>query len=184
MSDLSSDIDFNAVIESDDSHIAPGEIIIGVVQSINIKGEPCVDFPGNRHIDPLTAISTISITSQHVGKNIAILFSKGNLNSPIIMGLIHNPLNEMLEKFNQQTISTVENNVVDSNVLLESEAGLDDVLIDGNKITFEAKDIIELKCGESSIILSKAGKILIKGKYLLNEASGVNRIRGGSVQVN
>ena len=48
----------------------------------------------------------------------------------------------------------------------------------------EGKEEIELKCGESSIVLTKAGKILIRGKYLLSRSSGVNRIMGGSVQVN
>ncbi|XXT19888.1 hypothetical protein WME94_57670 [Sorangium sp. So ce429] len=30
----------------------------------------------------------------------------------------------------------------------------------------------------------RAGKILIRGEYLLVRASGVNRIQGGSVQIN
>jgi len=67
---------------------------------------------------------------------------------------------------------------------MQSNMNVEDILIDGKKITFSAKEKIVLKCGESSITLTKAGKILIRGKYLLNRSTGVNRIMGGSVQVN
>ena len=40
---------------------------------------------------------------------------------------------------------------------------------------------IELRCGKASITLTKAGKILLRGEYLLSRSSGVNRIKGGSV---
>ena len=59
-----------------------------------------------------------------------------------------------------------------------------DVRIDGKRITFDAKEQIVLKCGKASITLTRAGKVLIRGAYLLNRSSGVNRIKGGSVQIN
>ena len=43
---------------------------------------------------------------------------------------------------------------------------------------------IELRCGKSSLVLTRAGKVLIRGAYLLSRSSGVNRIKGGSVQIN
>ena len=42
----------------------------------------------------------------------------------------------------------------------------------------------ELRCGKASITLTRAGKVLIRGAYLLSRSSGVNRIKGGSVQIN
>jgi hypothetical protein len=48
----------------------------------------------------------------------------------------------------------------------------------------EAQEEIVLKCGEGSITLRKDGKIIIKGTHLLSRASGPNRIKGGSVQIN
>jgi hypothetical protein len=41
-----------------------------------------------------------------------------------------------------------------------------------------------LKCGNASITLTKAGKILVEGTYVSNRSSGVMRIKGGSVQIN
>ena len=54
-------------------------------------------------------------------------------------------------------------------------------VVDGRKIAFIAKEEIVLRCGKSSITLTKAGKVIIRGAYLLNRSSGVNRIKGGSV---
>jgi hypothetical protein len=61
---------------------------------------------------------------------------------------------------------------------------VDDVRIDGYRVTFDASKEIVLRCGKSSITLTRAGKVLIRGAYLLNRSSGVNRIKGGAVQIN
>ena len=68
--------------------------------------------------------------------------------------------------------------------LLVNRNKVDDVHIDGQRVTFDAKKEIVLRCGKSSITLTRAGKVLIRGAYLLNRSSGVNRIKGGSVQIN
>ena len=43
---------------------------------------------------------------------------------------------------------------------------------------------ITLRCGKASITLTGAGKLLLHGAYLLSRSLGVNRIKGGSVQIN
>ena len=37
---------------------------------------------------------------------------------------------------------------------------------------------------EASITLTRAGKVLIQGSYVSSRSTGVNRIKGGSVQLN
>ena len=59
-----------------------------------------------------------------------------------------------------------------------------EVTIDGETITFDAKEQLTLKCGKASVTLTKAGKIMLKGAYVLNRSSGALRIKGGSVQIN
>jgi hypothetical protein len=56
--------------------------------------------------------------------------------------------------------------------------------VDGKRVVIEADDEIELRCGKASIVLRKNGRLLIRGAYVETRAEGVNRIRGGSVQIN
>jgi hypothetical protein len=56
--------------------------------------------------------------------------------------------------------------------------------LDKQKFVFTAEQEIVLRCGKASITLTRAGKVLIRGAYILNRSSGVNRIKGGSVQIN
>jgi uncharacterized protein (DUF2345 family) len=51
-------------------------------------------------------------------------------------------------------------------------------------LVITASKQITLECGESSITLTAAGKIIIRGKYIVSRSSGVQRIKGGSVQIN
>ena len=156
--------------------VAAGEIIIGTLVGLNDNGQALVDFAQNPDSTPLAAMSTTIVTQQQVSRQVALLFNQGDLKQPIIMGLIHSPLQAMLENFGQHNET--------EKIELAGDLNIDDVKVAGNKVTFEAQDEMVFKCGESSITLTKAGKIMIRGKYLLNRSSGVNRIMGGSVQVN
>jgi len=169
--------------------VAPGEIILGTISSIDALGQPMVNFSLNPVKESITAITTLVLTSQHVSRQVALLFNQGDLSQPIVMGLVHSPLQAMLDNFQQdqlQEISSEMNSTTnqETQVELAADLGTNDVSVDGNKITFEAQDEMIFKCGKSSITLTKSGKVLIRGKYLLNRSSGVNRIMGGSVQVN
>ena len=59
-----------------------------------------------------------------------------------------------------------------------------DVKLDSQRLTFTAEQEIVLRCGEASITLTRAGKVIIRGAYILSRSSGVNLIKGGSVQIN
>ena len=56
--------------------------------------------------------------------------------------------------------------------------------INADELDFEASSKITFKCGKSSITLHRDGKIVIRGEHLLSRASGVNRIRGGTIELN
>jgi hypothetical protein len=56
--------------------------------------------------------------------------------------------------------------------------------IDNERIIIEAGQEIELRCGEAAIILTRDGRILLRGSDITSHASTTQRIRGGSVQIN
>lgn len=164
------------------TQIAPGEIILGTILSIDALGQPKVDFPQNPENTAISAITTVALQQTEISRQVALLFNQGDLSQPIVMGLIHSPLQAMLDSFEQeQGTSSSERS---QQVELAGNIKGNNVCIDGKTMIFEAEDEIVFKCGQSSITLTKEGKVLIRGKYLLNRSSGVNRIMGGSVQVN
>ncbi len=163
--------------------LSPGEIVIGVLTGINQQGQALVNFQDNLVASPIPAISTIEFSSRQIGRQVALLFAEGNLSKPVIMGLIHSALDVMLENFEVVVEEDNKEETSSSNGNAKTSV-MEDVLLDGKRIVLEGKEEVVLKCGEASITLTKAGKILIRGKYLLNRSTGVNRIMGGSVQVN
>ncbi len=169
--------------------VSAGEIIIGELLGLNDVGEPQVFFSGAES-GGLTAMSTVVVTQEHIGRQVALLFANGDLNKPVIMGLIYSPLLDIL-KNSVELVSSEEEMVEASEEKFQAEdqpvsesSEANTAYIDGTRVVLEGKEEITLKCGEASITLTKAGKVLIRGKYLLNRSSGVNRIMGGSVQVN
>lgn len=162
--------------------VAPGEIIIGVLTGINEQGQPLVNFQEAKTDTPVIALSTVALNQQQIGRQVALLFAEGNPEKPVVMGLIHSALDAMIENFEMPVED--ENTQEESLDNTEAKTQIDDAYLDGKRVVLEGKEEIVLKCGDASITLTKAGKILIRGKYLQSRSTGVNRILGGSVQVN
>ncbi|MET0341179.1 MAG: hypothetical protein ABW252_09260 [Polyangiales bacterium] len=59
-----------------------------------------------------------------------------------------------------------------------------EVVVDGRRVVLEAADEIVLRCGRASIVLRRNGRVQIKGAYVETSSEGVNRIKGGTVQIN
>jgi hypothetical protein len=59
-----------------------------------------------------------------------------------------------------------------------------ETLADGKRVILSADREIVLRCGKASITLTRSGKIILKGTHLVSHATGVNRIRGGAVEIN
>lgn len=159
-------------VKDEECACAP-EIIHGVIvgRLVSQRGEQClVDFKGNPKGGPLDARSVIRVSSRDVGRDVVLAFERGILHRPIIMGVI------------QPSSKSSEVSVLDQ---ILSKAGESPVAeVDNERLEIMAEREIVLKCGEASITLTRAGKILIKGTYVVTRSTGVNRIKGGSVQIN
>ena len=170
------------------ANISSGEILIGSLAAFDEQGKPLVSHPLISTAAPIPAITTQGLSHQHIGRQVALMFVNGQLNQPIIVGLIHSPLYALLENI---TVATPAENVQADVVVFESPLpekekrdSSQTLQVDGKRVVIEGQEEITLSCGEASITLTKAGKILIRGTYLQSRSSGVNRILGGSVQVN
>ena len=148
-------------------------IRIGHIHGVNEKGQILVDFPGNL-AGPLPARFAESLKQKlHEGSGPAdekalIVFEDDDPSLPIVVDIICEAV-DIPKKTDDIALRITET---------------DDVYVDGRRVTFDASEQIELRCGKASIILTRAGKVLIRGAYLLSRSSGVNRIKGGSVQLN
>lgn len=167
-------------------NIPQGEIVLGELNSIDDNGQAQVTFSLNKRYGPVTALATVPLTTHHIGRQVGLLFTQNAERTPVIVGIVHNAFHSLLENI-EIAESTGDEEVFESSLESDSSREVDDendVLVDGEKVVLEGKEKVVLRCGDSSITLHKNGKISIRGKYLLNRSSGVNRIMGGSVQVN
>ncbi|BCG65709.1 MAG: hypothetical protein methR_P3561 [Methyloprofundus sp.] len=150
-------------IENNDTQISQKieGVVIGLLLSINNDGSPLVAFPRNPDEAAIPARSTVAMQSKDVGCEVALMFEGGDSRMPLIIGKI------------QQVVT--EKNAQDESANAE---------LDGESIVLSARQNITLKCGKASITLTKSGKVILRGAYVLSRSSGVNRIKGGSVQIN
>jgi hypothetical protein len=136
-------------------------VVIGRLVGIGEHGEPLVSFPASP-AESAAAKALCAVQPADVGRAVALLFEGGDAEKPVLMGLVH-------ESAAEPAVSAASP--------LEATR-------DGERLVFEADKEIVLRCGKAQITLTRAGKILIKGAYLLARSTGVNRIQGGSVQIN
>jgi hypothetical protein len=59
-----------------------------------------------------------------------------------------------------------------------------DATVDGWRVVLDAQEEVVLRCREASITLRRNGRVVIRGTYVETRSRGVNRIKGGSVQIN
>lgn len=156
------------------SKVAPAAIevpLVGTICGYDPERGLLVDFPLNPTPGPLAARWTMPLDSQAVEHAVreqqqaVLVFEEGDALRPIVTGLVQ-PLTIM-----KQT-------------QVQFSEKLSEARLDGKRLTFEAAEEIVLRCGQASLILRKNGAVQLKGAYVLTHSSGVNRIRGGSVQIN
>lgn len=142
-------------------------VLVGLLISVEKNGQIVVDYPENPH-RPLRARSIINLTKADENEEILLTFENGNPELPIITGLIQ-----------KQPVITETS----KEVLLNRE-NVKDITIDGERIIFDARKEIVLRCGEGSVKIRKDGKIIIKGTNLVSRAKATNKIKGAAVNIN
>lgn len=140
-----------------------GGIIVGELIGMTDEGRtPLVIYPGQLGSAAIAARSVVDLQAAHVGKPVVLVFEGADPLKPIVLGMVRSS----------------------EGWALKHPPGHVEVDADGERLTVTAKEELVLRCGKASIILTKAGKVLIHGTYVSSRSSGVNRIKGGSVQLN
>ena len=142
-------------------------VVIGVFAGLGEDGQALVRFEGSPVEGEVAALTAVPLTDFDSGRQVALSFVESDPGRPLILGALHQS----------------ESKEADSRARKPSNPELD-VTLDGERLTLSAQHEIVLKCGKSSITLTRAGKVIIKGEYLSNQSTGTNRIKGGSVQIN
>jgi len=149
------------ILAQDDAASAPplasrvDGVVVGRILSVDASGALRVTFAGAPD-HGFAARAMTTVTKEDEGREVALMFEEGDPRRPVVMGKIVSPL----------------------------AAGQTEAAANGRRVEINAEEEIVLRCGESSITLTRAGKIVIRGAYVLSRSSGVNRIQGGSVEIN
>lgn len=123
---------------------------------------PLVLYPGQPGTAALRARTVVDLHGPHIGQPVVLMFEAGDAAHPIVMGVIRQAEGWPLAPAPAQV----------------------EVDADGERMIVSAREQMVLRCGKASITLTKAGKVLIQGSYVSSRSTGVNRIKGGSVQLN
>lgn len=146
---------------------AAGSAIQGVViGELLALADECqtllVRFPGQAVGGAVRARSSVDLHAPHIGSQVILMFEQGDPERPIVIGVLRGRAGWPLRDQPSQV----------------------EVDADGHRLIVNAHEQLVLRCGKASITLTKAGKVLIEGAYVLSRSTGVNRIKGGSVQLN
>lgn len=138
-------------------------VITGILLALTDNGQTAlVSFPGQPGHAALRARSVVDLHGPHMGQSVVMMFEGGDVAKPIVMGVLRGQ----------------------TGWSLDDKPATVDVDADGQRMIVSAKEQLVLRCGKASITLTKAGKVLIDGSYVSSRSSGVNRVKGGSVQLN
>jgi len=150
--------------------LSPGEVVVGTLAGINDSGQPLVRHP----LDPsgriMLARTTVPIVPEQVDLETVLAFESGDLDKPIVLGILRRPDGQEPSE-PRAAPPTVIQPIVQAT-------------FDGEQLVLTAQNEIVLRCGKASLTLTRAGKVIVRGTYLLSRSSGVYQIKGGSVQIN
>jgi uncharacterized protein DUF6484 len=140
-----------------------GVVIATLIGFADEDRSPLVVYPDQRGTAAIAARTTIDLFGSHIGSQVVLMFENGDPGRPIVIGRLRDTNHVPKQQGNR--------------VIVDVEA-------DGERTIVSAKEQLVLQCGKASITLTRSGKVLLSGTYVLSHSTGTNRIKGGTVQLN
>lgn len=114
----------------------------------------------------IAARSTVALRHAMIGHDVLLMFAEGDPRQPVIIGVIERrPLHADLPAQPASNLSAAAQ-------------------VDGERQVIQAEREVVLRCGDASITLTRAGKVIIKGHYILSRSTGYNKIKGAAIDIN
>jgi hypothetical protein len=142
--------------------VTPTFPVVGVFRGFSQNEAPLVVLPSVVPNEILVAKATLSLRRDQIGAEVVVLCEEGDPRRPIIIGLLEDR----------------------RGIPSPSEAPGTTVIADDERYVISAEREIVLRCGDASITLTRAGKVIIKGNYILSRSTGYNKIKGAAVDIN
>jgi Domain of unknown function (DUF6484) len=134
---------------------------VATLHGFDLQDQPLISNVALCPGQVLTARSTVALQQALIGRSVVVVFEGGNPQAPIIMGVMEpHPLAAKLPSPGVTVQADDERHV----------------------ITAEREMV--LRCGNASITLTRAGKVIIKGDYILSRSTGINKIKGAAIDIN
>lgn len=167
---------------------------VGRIIDVSEDGRARVRLNGPDRL-PVVARTAVAISAREaVGLPVLVVFEDGDARRPIIVGVVRETLGDAQEREHEGDAVTGQpaqrpDVTADEPDGAWAEAKLAkdehrDVRVDGRRLLLDAYQEVVLRCGKSSIVLRKDGKIVVRGVEIVSQAARVNKIRGGAVQIN
>jgi hypothetical protein len=148
---------------------AAPRVELGTLAGFDDSGSPLVTVSRRAKTRTVKALSVVSLAQCDLGRQAVLLWESGKTGRAIVLGLVQDPAPARVDAGRGQgPFGPKPSNF----------------LVDGERLVITADREIVLQCGEASVTLTRAGRVIIRGKDLLSRSSGTNRIKGGSVQIN
>lgn len=139
-------------------HAAPA---IARLQGFDLLEQPLIHALAALPGEVLACRSTVALRQAMIGRDVLVLFEGGDTRRPIIVG------------------------VIEPAALQPAAPSPPTIQVDGaERQLIEAEREIVLRCGDASITLTRAGKVIIKGNYVLSRSTGYNKIKGAAIDIN
>jgi len=160
--------ELSSLVDRPVSHVDPSGVGSGAAtarfHSFDLDDQPLLAGVAGLPGELVPARTTVALQRAQIGSTVVVVFEQGNLRRPIVLGVIR-------ERFAAVDMAPAAPTTVSVN-------------LDNDRLVLTAEREVVLRCGDASITLTRAGKVLIKGTYVLSRSSGYNKIKGAAVDIN